>query len=416
MRHNDDRGEPQTILYLANSEKVGGGNRVLMDLVMSLDPRRFRPVLVVPRRGLLGDWADSAGVPWHELALDTNRGGLSLLAQALTLTRIIRRERATVLHAFAPRVYRAASIAGAITGAKRVCHIHFPAGAGEMIWCFRFGIDAVVTCYEQQARDVADSLAGLKRPPPTTAIRNPVDIDRFRPRRPDDDRIREGWRDGASHVVVIVGHLSDIKGYPTFLQAAARIVRALPQCRFLAVGGETLTQGYGVILQEMARELGIADSVRFLGWREDVADILRAADVMVLPSLVEGLPLVVLEAMACGRPVVATAVNGTPEAVVHGETGLLIAPNAPDELCESVLRLLRDPELAGKMGAAGRCRVENLYTLRRHVTQTEQFYESLLSGRVAPPPTDEAWVRSSTSRQRSLITSAADAGPVDVAD
>ena len=72
------------------------------------------------------------------------------------------------------------------------------------------------------------------------------------------------------HVAVIVGHLSEIKGYPTFLQAAARIVRAnSPSCRFLAVGGETLTQGYGVTLQEMARELGIADSVRFLGWREE---------------------------------------------------------------------------------------------------------------------------------------------------
>jgi glycosyltransferase involved in cell wall biosynthesis len=294
-------------------------------------------------------------------------------------------------------VFRAASIAGAITGAKRVCHIHFPTGTDEMIWSFRFGIEAVVTCYEQQALDVAGALVSLKRPPPTVAIRNPVDIDRFRPARADDSRIRERWREGASHLVVIVGHLSDVKGYPTFLQAAARISRVLPGCRFLAVGGETLTQGYGDMLLKMARELGLADSVRFLGWREDVADILRAADVMVLPSLVEGLPLVVLEAMACGRPVVATAVNGTPEAVVHGETGLLIAPNAPDELCESVLRLLRDPGLAASMGAAGRRRVENMYTLRRYVTQTEDFYGSLLSGRVAPTTADQVRVGSTTS-------------------
>jgi glycosyltransferase involved in cell wall biosynthesis len=349
-----------------------------MSLIDGLAPRRFRSVLVAPRRGPITDWADSAGVPWHELPLDTECGRLTLMAQALTLTRIFRQQRVALVHASAPRVYRAASIAGAITGAKRVCHLQFPSGADEMIWSFRFGIDTVVTCYEEQAREATAALVSLKQPPPTVAIPNPVDIEKFRPTRAEDAGISERWREGASHVVVIVGHLSDVKGYPTFLQAAAQISRVLPGCRFLAVGGETVTAGYGARMLEMARELGLADSVRFLGWRDDVADILRAADVMVLPSLAEGLPLAVLEAMACGRPVVATAVNGTPEAVVDGETGLLIAPNAPAELSESVLRLLLDPELGARMGAAGRRRVETAYTMQRFVSQTERLYEQLL--------------------------------------
>jgi glycosyltransferase involved in cell wall biosynthesis len=99
---------------------------------------------------------------------------------------------------------------------------------------------------------------------------------------------------------------------------------------------------------------------------------------MVLPSLAEGLPLAVLEAMACARPVVATAVNGTPEAVIQGETGLLVAPNAPGELAGALLTVLRDPQLAARMGAAGRVRVETHYTLLNFLTRVQGLYGDLV--------------------------------------
>jgi len=131
----------------------------------------------------------------------------------------------------------------------------------------------------------------------------------------------------------------------------------------------------------MAVDLGLADRVRFLGWRPDVADVLQAADVVTLPSRAEGLPLAVLEAMACARPVVATPVGGVPDAVVDEVTGLLIPPDDPHRLAAAILRLLRDRDTAGRMGAAGRRRVEESFSLEGFASGVEAVYQDLL----APP-------------------------------
>ncbi len=127
----------------------------------------------------------------------------------------------------------------------------------------------------------------------------------------------------------------------------------------------------------MAERLKIGDSIDFLGWRKDVADVLRAADVVVLPSLEEGLPLSVLEAMACGVPVVATNVNGTPEAVVDGKTGFLIEPHDAQGLADRVLTLLENASLRQEMGTQGRERVEQCFTLKQFLPRVEGLYHQL---------------------------------------
>jgi len=107
-------------------------------------------------------------------------------------------------------------------------------------------------------------------------------------------------RRNASHVVLIIGHLSDVKGYPTFLHAAARIASQLPDCQFLALGGETTGPGRSNATSGSTRS-GPERSRALLGFRSDVVDVMRAADIIVLPSLSEGLPLVILEAMSCAK-------------------------------------------------------------------------------------------------------------------
>src|SRR3989442_1140964 len=121
-------------------------------------------------------------------------------------------------------------------------------------------------------------------------------------------------------VVVFTGPLGDAKGFPSFLPAAARIAELLPECAFLAPGGETTGPGPLARYGGLAADLGLGDRVRFLGFRSDVADVLRAADIVVLPSLDDGLPLAVLEAMACAKPVVAPPRGGVPEGEVDGRT------------------------------------------------------------------------------------------------
>jgi glycosyltransferase involved in cell wall biosynthesis len=131
-------------------------------------------------------------------------------------------------------------------------------------------------------------------------------------------------------------------------------------------------------LEAQARALGVAERVRFLGHRDDVPELLAACDVFVLPSRYEGLPLSVLEAMAAAKPVVATAIEGTDEVVLHGETGLLVPPAAPSALAQGIRAVLADRALAARMGQAGRARVCREFSTNRMIDEVTGVYDELL--------------------------------------
>src|SRR6185369_14160799 len=127
-------------------------------------------------------------------------------------------------------------------------------------------------------------------------------------------------------------------------------------------------------------EKGLEDQFKLLGWREDTPRLLAASDALLLTSLHEGLPRVVLQAMAAGRPVVATAVNGTPEAVRDGVTGFLHAPHETDSLAESLAKLLSNKALSRKMGEAGKKRLSGSFLIGTMLAEIEQLYDELLQG------------------------------------
>ncbi len=405
---------PATVLLVANSEKIGGGNRILMDIVNGLDRSRFTPLVLAPGEGPLVDWARVARVPLRVIRNHAISKG-ALLKRSLAVAATVLSGRVRIIHAMAPACYRSNGLASLLPGVARICHLGFPPGSGELEWCFRFGPDAVVACYEGQAREVARTIAARRPRCRVLAIPNGIDTRLFRMGNGPGNapvegasgggssagpspspsptasagadgnaslqEARERLRGGGRHVAVILGHLSEVKGYPTFVEGAARVARQLEGCVFLAVGGETIESGYRAHLERQAAALGLADRIRFLGFRRDVADILRAADVMVLPSRAEGLPLAVLEAMACGKPVVATPVGGVPEAVLDGVTGFLVPPDDPDALARGLLRLFRDPGLARRMGEAGRRRIEARFSLGRFLAQIHQLYDDVLATR-----------------------------------
>ena len=181
-------------------------------------------------------------------------------------------------------------------------------------------------------------------------------------------------------IVGIVGRLSPQKDYPTFLKAAAEVLRAVPEAVFLIAGDGSLRHE----LEKLAAGLTIESRVRFLGYRTDILDVVSTFDVFVLSSLWEGLPLAVLEAMALEKPVVATSVPGTAEAVVDGESGYLVPLKDSPVLAQKTVELLRDPEKSRKMGKAGRRRVVDYFDLGRMVDEHERLYRRLLE-RMWPP-------------------------------
>jgi glycosyltransferase involved in cell wall biosynthesis len=176
--------------------------------------------------------------------------------------------------------------------------------------------------------------------------------------------------------VAQVGRLEPQKDYPTFLAAAARVATALPDVDFLVVGDGALRGE----LEATAGRLGIADRVRFLGLRHDVVPLLAGVDVLALTSRWEGLPNVVIEAMATGAVAVATDVGGCAELIVGGETGVLVPPGQPDAMGAALLDVLGAPERAAGMALAARRRIEDEFTVAAMVAKTSRLYESSLAG------------------------------------
>jgi glycosyltransferase involved in cell wall biosynthesis len=178
-----------------------------------------------------------------------------------------------------------------------------------------------------------------------------------------------------SPLVGTIGSLVERKGQRTLLRAAKKILQVVPETHFIICGGGPLEDS----LREQAIGLAIADKVILTGEREDVRPLLAGLDVFVLPSLAEGLGVSALEAMAMGKPVVASRVGGLAEVVEEGSTGLLVEPGDAEELAGALIRLLRDDDLRAAMGRSARLRAETVFSRQVMIDRTEELYYSCLT-------------------------------------
>lgn len=202
-------------------------------------------------------------------------------------------------------------------------------------------------------------------------IRNGCDIGRFDPGRPAPPSLKKSLGfDDSDPVMMVLGRLEPQKGHRVLLDALSAVRREHPRVRLVCVGEGDRREH----LENQACALGLEDSVRFVGYQTNVADWLALADLTVLPSFYEGLPLVAIESLAAGRPVVATAVDGTPEVVVDGKTGLTVPPGDVARLADAICRLLREPELRRSLGRAGRDWVSGHFSQQQQLRQTQEFY------------------------------------------
>jgi glycosyltransferase involved in cell wall biosynthesis len=184
------------------------------------------------------------------------------------------------------------------------------------------------------------------------------------------------WLPHGAPVVANVAALAAHKGQRYLVAAAARVVRELPDTRFLIIGEGELREA----LERQIRDLGLDRHVLLTGFRTDVVGLLKSIDVFAMSSVTEGLGSAILEAMACGRPVVATLAGGIPEAVADNVTGLLVPPQDDAAFAEAVVRLLKDGALRARFGEAGRARVLDAFSVERLVAGTTAVYERWLEG------------------------------------
>jgi glycosyltransferase involved in cell wall biosynthesis len=201
-------------------------------------------------------------------------------------------------------------------------------------------------------------------------IHNGVDTGRFQPGERNGMLVEELRLPHDAKIVGLVAVLRPEKNHELFLRAAAVVRQQVPNAHFLLIGGGALRES----LESLARQLGLASNVHFLGPRSDVPDLLPLFDVFALTSKIEASPVSILEAQACGVPVVATRVGSIPESVIDGQTGILVSPHSADEVAAAITRLLQSPNLARSLGAAARAFVVENRSLARMV----RGYEDLL--------------------------------------
>jgi glycosyltransferase involved in cell wall biosynthesis len=226
------------------------------------------------------------------------------------------------------------------------------------------------------SNEVRDSMIELIGPiqDKITVICNGVDVKRYE-RSVDKHAVRQRLGlETNTRLIATVGTLKEEKGHRYLIDAAATIVPQHPDWHFLFIGDGRLREE----LQARVRELGLSKNIHFLGSRRDVPDLLAASDLFVLPSLWEGLPMALVEAMAAGIPVVATAVSGTVQVMIPGETGLVVPPGNTQMLTRAIIELLSDPIRAQAMGVAATQRVQAEFSAEKQANEYLALYRRLL--------------------------------------
>ena len=236
---------------------------------------------------------------------------------------------------------------------------------------FRF-IHTIVTVSESN-RDFMISQFGGQIEPKLRAIPNGIDLTEYLEPTYTQAGVGDG-RDSVLTVVTVAG-LNNQKGHEYLLRAVPSVIAEVPRVRFMLVGDGHLRSS----LEEMAISLGIENKVEFAGWRTDVPAVLGGSDLFVLPSLFEGLPLSLIEAMASGKAVVATDVDGTHDVVIDGTTGFLVPAQNSEALARRIIDVLRDSQLREKFGLAGRQRALSYFSSERMVRKYSELYRSVLA-------------------------------------
>jgi glycosyltransferase involved in cell wall biosynthesis len=231
-----------------------------------------------------------------------------------------------------------------------------------------------VVAVGQCVRQALIDYEGLK-PARVEVIYNGVDLGRYDPQRSERERVRAEWGVKPDETVIVqVARLNHLKDHGTALRALARLAAERPRVRLVVVGdGEERAE-----IERLIQQLRMEPFVCLLGTRTDVPRLLQGADVMLLSSITEGIPLTLIEAMATGLPCVATRVGGVPEVVVDGHTGLLAQAAAPDGLASCLQTLCDDADLRQRMGAAGRRRAEEKFDDRQMHAAYQRMYAEML--------------------------------------
>ena len=375
------------VLNVIAEDRIGGPQVRIVRVAKALEQRGIETVVAIPEGdGGFSGMLSEAGIPCREVRnFCRPRGTWNPAPNLLWMThlwptvrqlvRIIERDDISIVHQNDVTQIQGA-MAGKLARRKVVWHIN---GMTSVDRAFKLLVYLLADVVVASSLAIGKAYMGngiFSRD--FQVLYPPVEMGDYL--EPRGSRIREEFALPEScPLVTMVGNINPRKGHLYFVRAASIVKESVPSARFLIVGQHLENRkGYSMKVTGEIRRLGLEAEVISTGFRRDIPEILSASDVVVSPSLAESFGMVVAEAQAASKPVVATDVGGVKEIVLSGETGLLVPPKDPRLLAEGVVRLLEDPETAAKMGLRGRERVGRLFSMEECTARYEVLYHSLI--------------------------------------
>jgi glycosyltransferase involved in cell wall biosynthesis len=388
------------ILFYNHTGLVSGAERSLLELVGGLKDRG-EEVLVASPEGPLGRHIASLGLQHEQVPGTTasfklslpgyGRAGAELARAAIVLQWVATRFGADVVHANSIRGGLIAGLAGGRSGAPVVVHARDALQGGVVVGGIRLALGASADHVVAISQHVQRALGLRGDRVPVSVLHNPVDLKRFDPSTVDRAAMRTVLgAAGDEPLLGVIAQITPWKGQDDAIRMLAALKAHQPGARLLLVGEPKFVgrdvrfdnMTYNTELAELVNSLGLADSVDFLGEREDVPEVLSALDLLLVPSWQEPFGRTVIEGMAMGRAVMATSVGGPAEVLADGVDGRLLPPRSPEVWAAAAAELLGDRARLARMEEAARAAAQR-FDRDAYVERIVAVYGGLLSGRTA---------------------------------
>lgn len=388
------------VLFYNHTSQVGGAERLLLTLLERLDREQFAPILICAADGPLPALAMKAGVRTETI------DGLNarftwrvdhLLRYLLSFTRVIRQLRKKVSDAQPDLIHANSIRAGlvatmATVGLKQtvIWHVHdllprHPFNTFIRAIASLSRRTLIIAVAQASADRLTGNFVGLRRR--VAVIPNGIDPEKLSATVGGRERIRHELKvENDAPVIGMIGRLTPAKGQLQMLQLFPTVLTRFPNARLLIVGAPAFNNEheYLQLLKQTIVEMNLSDRVLMLGARDDVADILRALDLLVVNSASEACSLVVLEAMASGTTVLATSTGGTPELIEHERNGWLVTFRNDEQLVSGVINLLSDDDLRTRLSINAQRDVAARYSIPRFMNEVQAYYRAIFNGGEIP--------------------------------